>query len=87
MDEENSFHFLKIKSEFYAAVISGEKRFEVRKDDRDPRFAVGDILILEKSMQTVKKRARLRSFRSITYTGRNFACPITVLCLSPYNAK
>lgn len=39
-------HHLKIQSEYYEAVLAGTKRFEVRKDDRTPRYAVGDLLIL-----------------------------------------
>ncbi len=37
-------HSLKIKSEYFKKVISGEKTFEVRKNDRD--FRRGDILAL-----------------------------------------
>ena len=40
-------HHLKIQTEYYEAVLAGTKRFEVRKDDRIPRYAVGDTLILE----------------------------------------
>ncbi len=38
-------HELKIKPEYYNAVISGRKRFEIRKDDRN--FKVGDVIRLE----------------------------------------
>ena len=38
-------HKLKTWPSFFAAVLSGEKTFEVRQNDRD--FAVGDILVLE----------------------------------------
>jgi len=37
-------HELKILPKFYAAVVSGEKRFELRYNDRD--FKVGDELHL-----------------------------------------
>lgn len=40
-------HTLKIQSEYFEAVRSGKKRFEVRKDDRTPRYEVGDTLLLE----------------------------------------
>lgn len=40
-------HHLKIQSEYFEAVRSGAKRFEVRRDDRVPRYAVGDTLLLE----------------------------------------
>ena len=53
-------HHLKIHPEYYEAVRSGAKRFEVRKDDRTPRYAVGDLLILEE-------------FADGAYTGRDAA--------------
>ncbi|ELI1839006.1 DUF3850 domain-containing protein [Vibrio fluvialis] len=37
-------HELKILPEYFALQISGEKRFEVRHNDRD--FQIGDTLIL-----------------------------------------
>jgi|ERR1051326_1956187 hypothetical protein len=40
-------HRLKIWPEHFAAVKSGAKRAEFRKDDRTPRFEVGDMLVLE----------------------------------------
>lgn len=40
-------HHLKIQPEYFEAVRSGAKRFEVRRDDRVPCYAVGDTLILE----------------------------------------
>jgi hypothetical protein len=39
-------HELKVWPEYFAALLSGEKTFEFRKDDREPRFAVGDVLRL-----------------------------------------
>lgn len=37
-------HDLKIQSKFYEKVLSGEKTFEIRFNDRN--YSVGDILIL-----------------------------------------
>ena len=37
-------HDLKTWSPFYAAVASGAKTFELRKDDRN--YSVGDVLLL-----------------------------------------
>lgn len=37
-------HELKIRGEFYARIATGQKTFEIRKNDRD--FQVGDVLIL-----------------------------------------
>lgn len=38
-------HELKIKPVYYNAVVKGEKRFEIRKDDRN--FKVGDLIRLQ----------------------------------------
>jgi ASC-1-like (ASCH) protein len=38
-------HELKCRPEFFTRVASGQKTFEIRKNDRD--FQVGDILILK----------------------------------------
>lgn len=40
-------HRLRTWPEYFAAIRSGAKTFELRKDDRTPRFAVGDTLYLE----------------------------------------
>lgn len=37
-------HFLKIEKRFIPRILSGQKTFEIRKNDRD--FQVGDILCL-----------------------------------------
>ena len=37
-----SVHNIKIKKKYYDAVLSGEKTFEIRKNDRD--YQVGDII-------------------------------------------
>lgn len=40
-----TLHELKIKPMYYEAVVNGEKRFEIRKDDRN--FKVGDLIRLQ----------------------------------------
>ena len=39
-------HVLKTHAEPFANVWAGDKLFEIRADDREPRFAVGDRLYL-----------------------------------------
>ncbi|HHQ6580437.1 TPA: DUF3850 domain-containing protein [Serratia fonticola] len=42
-------HDLKISPEYFAAVVSGEKKAEIRINDRD--YAVGDLLCLAEYSQ------------------------------------
>lgn len=51
----NPVHQLKIAPEFYEAVITGKKKFEIRKNDRD--FKVGDAFVL-------------REYKNHSYTGK-----------------
>ncbi len=39
-----TIHYLKILPEYYTAIVSSEKKFELRKNDRS--FQVGDFLLL-----------------------------------------
>lgn len=39
-------HVLKCDPEYFEAVESGKKPFEVRRDDREPPFETGDIVAL-----------------------------------------
>jgi hypothetical protein len=39
-------HDLKCVQPFFAAIADGRKPFDVRRDDRDPQFMVGDVLRL-----------------------------------------
>jgi hypothetical protein len=39
-------HSLKSHPQYFAAILSGSKMEETRVDDRDPPFAVGDIILL-----------------------------------------
>jgi ASC-1-like (ASCH) protein len=54
-------HKLKILPEYYEQVLSGEKKFELRKNDRD--YKTGDML-------------RIREWNKTYYTGRTFICEI-----------
>lgn len=57
-------HELKILPEFFEAVTSGRKQFEIRKNDRD--FKIGDIL-------------HLREWNGENYTGDSYKAEITYI--------
>lgn len=40
-------HELKCWPEYFQAIKAGDKRFELRKDDREPKYEVGHTLVLE----------------------------------------
>jgi hypothetical protein len=61
-----SEHELKCWPEFFAAILSGEKTFELRKDDRQPPFRVGDTLWLREWRRSTQ-----------TYTGRELCVTVT----------
>ena len=68
-------HELKIRPEYYDAIISGAKSFEIRRNDRG--FAVGDVLHLREIPDWSK---------SWIYTGREIKVRvgyITDFCQSP----
>ena len=50
-------HYLKTETEYYQAVERGEKKFELRKNDRD--FKKYDMLYLEEVVNGVKTGRRL----------------------------
>lgn len=59
-----TLHQLKILPEYYKKVVSGEKTFEIRKDDRG--FKVGDLL-------------ELCEFEDGQYTGNSYLTEITYI--------
>lgn len=59
----SNIHHLKTWPEYFEKVLSGKKRFELRKDDRN--FEEGDYLVL-REYDPIKNR----------YTGRR--CPVVV---------
>ena len=80
-DDERKFHKLKIWQPFFVEIISGLKRFEIRKDDRD--FQVGDTLSLfEWSPDTQRYTGLFANFR-ITYklAGGQFGLEEGYCCL------
>ena len=65
-------HDLKILSDFFVAVLIGEKTFEVRKDDRP--FDVGDIL-------------KLHEINCGVLTGREIDVEVTYILRDPAYVK
>lgn len=47
-------HCLKIEKQWYDLIEMGEKCFEIRKDDRNPKYKSGDILCLQAITDTGK---------------------------------
>ena len=60
----SKMHEIKIYPSYYRAIYSGEKTFELRKNDRD--YEVGDIL-------------RLQEWTGTEYTGRSMMRRITYI--------
>jgi hypothetical protein len=58
-------HELKTWPEFFAALLTGEKSFELRKDDRG--FVVGDILRLREYDPETKEYSGRELRRKVTY--------------------
>jgi hypothetical protein len=68
-------HYLKTLSEYFEDVLSGKKSFEVRKDDRNPKFSPGDKLILQEYMKTEE---------SGVYTGRVIHADVLLVLRGEY---
>lgn len=64
-------HYLEIYPEYFEAVASGKKRFEVRRKSRN--FNVGDILVIKEYVGT--------------YTGREIKAEVTYILDSPNFCK
>lgn len=60
-------HELKIWTTFYEPLASGMKPFEVRRNDRHPRFAVGDILRLREWRVGAQEYTGRECMRTIAY--------------------
>ena len=69
-------HELKILPEYFEAVASGAKTFELRKDDREPRFCSLDILRLREwapcGIGAFKDYTGREVNRLVTYVLRDF---------------
>lgn len=64
-------HWLKTLPEFYDDVATGRKPFEVRIDDRFPRYEVGDALILAEWDDNERKYTGRDCEKEVTYTLRD----------------
>ena len=64
--EERKIHVLKIHSEYYNAILMGNKTFEVRYNDRD--YKLNDIIVLnEIDKHNGESTGRQQLVRNITY--------------------
>lgn len=70
-------HELKILPEFFEAVTSGRKQFEIRKNDRD--FKVGDQLILREYKKYIKHELPGITRPTFSYTGDSYKAEITYI--------
>lgn len=59
-------HRLKTWSQFFPALVSGAKPFEIRQDD-GRGFEVGDLLILEEWNQDSQSYTGQKLFKQVTY--------------------
>lgn len=67
-------HDLKIWPEYFEAVKRAEKLFQFRRDDREPRFEVGDILTLREWDE-----ANCEGFEDQGYTGRRLRVSVSYI--------
>jgi hypothetical protein len=82
MDKNNETitHALKTDREVFEAVITGVKNYEMRVDDRDPPYRVGDCLYLRETEYT---GAQMRQGRPLIYTRRAATRTITHILRGP----
>lgn len=66
---EAQTHELKTWPEYFEAIVSGEKTFELRKDDRD--FQVGDALLLREWDPITREYTGKSTRRGVSYILRN----------------
>lgn len=75
-------HDLKSWPESFRATLTGRKRFEVRKDDRSPRFEPGDVVRL-REFDPFDDDGDAPSMRAPGYTGRELVGFIGYVDRSP----
>ncbi len=82
-------HDLKIYTQYFKDVVSGDKKFEIR-DNTDRNFKVGDTLILREWEPSLKIYTGLAFDVKITYisSGRlGIPDNISVMSIEPINTK
>lgn len=74
-----AIHELKILPNYFKAVVSGEKTFELRKNDR--KFEVGDTLVLKEYKQglTDSTGSEMVTIQEQGYTGKEIYKTITYI--------
>lgn len=74
-------HYLKTYIEFFQAIKSGDKNFELRKNDRD--YKVGDILVLMEYGPTIGFTESENIRLKVTYTlSKQPYVPKGYICMS-----
>jgi hypothetical protein len=58
-------HYLKTWTQYFDRIVSGEKNFEVRKNDRD--FQVNDVLVLKEWYPNLQKYSGNQETVIVTY--------------------
>jgi hypothetical protein len=71
---------LKTDPGLFDDVEAGRKTFEIRRDDREPRFAVGDILLLHRTLTTGEAMA---AGAPLAYSGRAVAVEVVHVLRGP----
>jgi ASC-1-like (ASCH) protein len=64
-------HDLKCWPQFFSLIEVGLKTFEVRKDDRKPRFEIGDTLLLREWDPSNNRYTGSEVVRVVTYVLRD----------------
>jgi len=72
-------HYLKEWPRFFEAVASGDKTFEVRRDDRG--FEVGDMLVLREWVLPSKRKSEMYVG---AYSGRELRVRVTYVLRGPF---
>ncbi|MFC1975058.1 ASCH/PUA domain-containing protein [Chloroflexota bacterium] len=74
--EKHNTHYLKVWPEYFEAMTTGKKKFEVRWGD-DRQFKVGDILTLQEWDPKTERHTGQVIFRTVTYIlrGPEFGIP------------